>query len=83
MTVTERTERTDLDYRDMARAIAAIERGEARGIREEAGVSKSELARRVGVSHVAVLLWERGERLPQGDNAVAYGRELRRLVRGT
>lgn len=76
-------DRTDQDYQDMARAIAAIERREAAAIREAAGISKSELARRVGVSHVAVILWEKGERLPQGDNAVSYGRELRRLEIGS
>lgn len=75
------TDRTDQDYRDMARAIAAIERLEARDIREDAGLSKSELARRVGVSHVAIIRWERGEQQPRGDLAVAYGRELRRLER--
>ena len=73
-------DRTDQDYQDMARAIAAIERREAAGIREGAGLSKSEMARRVGVTHVAIIRWERGEQQPRGDLAVAYGRELRKLT---
>lgn len=83
--------RADQDYLDIAFALRCVERGEARAIRLRAGVTQVELARRVGVTQPAIVLWEqfscrddaRRGRLPgirgKLENAVAYGRELRRL----
>lgn len=77
-------ERTDQDYQDLLLAIRSVERGEARAIREDAGVKQLHLAQTLGVSQVSVHRWENGS-IPgmQGglNMAVAYGRELRRMLR--
>ena len=57
-----------------------IRSGRARQLREKAGISGSELARRLDVTPGAVLRWETGERRPQGANARRYARVLRRLA---
>jgi transcriptional regulator with XRE-family HTH domain len=56
---------------------------ERRRIRERAGVSLRELARAIGVSHVAIARWEAGAEPANPEHVAAYGRilaELRRLA---
>jgi hypothetical protein len=55
--------------------------GEAREIRLDARVSSVEGSRVVGVSHTALLAWERASRLPRGERALRYGQFLRMLKR--
>ncbi len=55
--------------------------GEARQIRLDARVSSVEGSRVVGVSHTAMLAWERASRLPRGERAIRYGRFLQMLKR--
>ncbi|MFJ9903948.1 helix-turn-helix domain-containing protein [Streptomyces sp. NPDC101152] len=50
--------------------------GYARELRESNKLSQAEVARDVGVTHVAVMRWEKGERRPRGNNALAYHRVL-------
>ncbi len=45
-------------------------------LRKAAGLSKEELARRVGVSDVAVHYWERGDSLPRGKNLLSLAVQL-------
>lgn len=59
---------------------ASIESGEARRIRERAGLSAVTIARHLDVSPAAVTRWEQGARYPRGANAVKYARLLRRLA---
>ena len=44
----------------------------ARALREQAGLTQAEVAGALGVSRVAVHLWETGQRTPRGDLAVRY-----------
>jgi transcriptional regulator with XRE-family HTH domain len=46
--------------------------GEARRIRELAGLRLSDVAADIGVTGSAVYRWERGERVPQGRAAADY-----------
>jgi DNA-binding transcriptional regulator YiaG len=54
--------------------------GAARLIREGAGLSLGEVARAVGVAKTTVFRWERGDRRPRGDKAIAYGQLLTDLM---
>ena len=50
--------------------------GYAHIVRVEAGLSLDELAQAVGVHPSTVLRWERGERVPRGEKAIAYLNQL-------
>jgi len=52
-----------------------------RTIRERAGVSRSEVAREVGVTAQAVGLWESGQRCPRPKHLQAYVGVLQLLQR--
>jgi len=67
----------------LVRVRQMVASGQARMIREAAGLSLAELASAVGpgVSPTTVWRWEAGERQPRGDAAIAYGRLLVRLER--
>lgn len=58
----------------------SLEKGEARQIRERAGLSAVALARQLDVSPATVTRWEQGVRYPRGSNARRYARILRRLA---
>lgn len=60
-----------------ARALAAS--GEARQIRQAAGLSMSDIAADIGVTDSAVYRWERGERVPRGRAGADYAALLLRL----
>ncbi len=60
----------------------AIASGRAARVRELAGLSRSELARRVGVRPATVSRWESGHRRPGGAKALAYGEALREITEG-
>jgi len=51
------------------------------GLKALAGVKWQEMARLLGVSHRAILLWRRGERRPSGANILAIT-ELARNIPG-
>jgi transcriptional regulator with XRE-family HTH domain len=53
--------------------------GNARTLRESAGLSISEVARELGVSPAAVSRWERGQRVPRGASAERWARLLRQV----
>jgi DNA-binding transcriptional regulator YiaG len=57
-----------------------LETGEARQLRERAGISAVALARQLDVSPSAVTRWEQGIRFPVGANARRYARMLSRLA---
>jgi DNA-binding transcriptional regulator YiaG len=54
--------------RDLARPLPLLLPQDVRGMRRTAGLSMSELARRVGVSVVTVRQWELGEAVPTRAN---------------
>jgi len=54
--------------------------GKARALRDAAGLSRADLARKVGCSESAVWAWETGDRAPRGRAASAYGALLRQLA---
>jgi transcriptional regulator with XRE-family HTH domain len=62
-----------------ARRLAAS--GEAKTIREQAGLSIREVAGAIDVSPSGLFLWENGERTPRGDAAVRYAKFLEQLGR--
>jgi DNA-binding transcriptional regulator YiaG len=66
---------------DLAAVRALTRSGEARAIRERAGVSLREVGGAVGVSGACVLRWEQAERSPRGSAALRYG-ELLAALRG-
>jgi transcriptional regulator with XRE-family HTH domain len=60
------------------RLVASPEMGSRiRTLREEQRITQVELARRIGVSPMALYNWEKGTRAPQGTNLHALARELR------
>lgn len=71
-----------VDPVDLARVRRLVRSGAARAIRASAGVSLAELAGAVGpsVQPTTVWRWERGERMPRGELAVAYLAVLDRLA---
>jgi DNA-binding transcriptional regulator YiaG len=56
------------------RSLAAS--GDARAVRERAGLSLSEMAGTIGVGISTLSRWERAERAPRGEAALAYARVL-------
>ena len=56
-----------------------LESGEARHLREGAGLTQGQVAELVGVQASAVARWESGERFPQGKRLAGYGELLTRL----
>ena len=52
------------------------------GLKALAGVKWQEMARLLGVSHRAILLWRRGERRPSGANILAITELARRIPGG-
>lgn len=83
MHTAESAEQVDVDYDDILFAIKCINTsGKARELRENAGISRYELARRVGTFPPYIQRWENDETRPSLRNLellAAYGRELRRL----
>jgi transcriptional regulator with XRE-family HTH domain len=68
-----------MDVQQVAWVRRLARNGNARVIREGAGLSASEIARELGVSPAAVSRWERGERSPRGKAAEEWAALLRRL----
>ena len=54
--------------------------GQARRIRECAGISQAELGAAIGVTVPAVSKWETGDRSPTGAGAIRYARLLRAIT---
>ncbi len=59
----------------------AARTGMARALREQAGITGAEMARRLGVTPPALSLWERGIRRPNAEHAQAWAEVLRGLTR--
>jgi DNA-binding transcriptional regulator YiaG len=57
-----------------------IETGQARQLREDAGVSQAVAAQDCQVTQGAVVRWEQGKRMPRGRNVLTYYRFLARLA---
>lgn len=74
--------------RDALRVVRArrqLASGEARAIRVQSGLLLHEMAEALEVSVPTVSKWERGERTPKADHALAYAGlidELSRIVEG-
>lgn len=65
----------------LARVRRLVEAGEARRLREQAGLTMQDAARRCGdVYPSAIMHWERGTRVPRGRNLRAYSRLLAQLA---
>ena len=65
----------------LARVRRLVETGAARRLREQAGLTMQDAARRCGdVYPSAIMHWERGTRVPRGRNLRAYGRLLAQLA---
>lgn len=62
----------------LARKLAAT--GEARRLRQAAGLSLYDLARDLGVTAGTVSRWETGNRVPRGDAAARYAGLLGELM---
>lgn len=63
----------------LSRARALARSGEARALREAAGLSSNEIAEACDVAPLSVRRWESGERVPHGPGGIAYGRVLAAL----
>jgi transcriptional regulator with XRE-family HTH domain len=72
---------TDIEVTLLIEARRACKDGSAARLREQAGLTRSEMARLVGVTPAAVSRWESAERRPTGEPALAYARALRQLAR--
>lgn len=71
----------DIDEIQQLSALRALLRtGAASSIRIAADLSLAEIAAPLGVSKTTVLRWERGERVPRGELALAYWLLLRNLM---
>jgi hypothetical protein len=60
----------------------AVASGVARPLRENSGLSRTEMAKAAGCSADAVRAWETGRRRPHGYAGSRYGVLLRELVGG-
>lgn len=68
------------DLEKLARVRRLIAEGEARRLREQAGVTLSEVAGASRVDTATVWRWENGQRRPRGDIALRYLKVLDRLA---
>ena len=75
--------KSEKDIAVLVEARRLAKSGEARILREAAGLSLAEVARGVGVTPTAVWRWERGLARPCGRPAAAYARLLIRLARSS
>jgi DNA-binding XRE family transcriptional regulator len=71
---------TDQEVTLLIEARQACMTGAGARLRKQAGLTKSEVARVVGVTPAAGLRWESGVARPGEHNALAYGRLLRQLA---
>jgi transcriptional regulator with XRE-family HTH domain len=65
---------------DVARIRADLASGDAQRARKVARISRREAAAVLGVSIGAIRYWELGERTPDAEHALAYGRLLDKLA---
>lgn len=63
---------TNRDLLLVVRARRLASTGDAKRLREAAGLSLREVAEAVGVSHTALWRWEAGQRAPRGAAASAW-----------
>lgn len=68
-----------MELKELVFAREAARSGEACRIRQEAGISRSELADACGVTESTIQRWETGQSRPSGPRAVAYARMLAEL----
>lgn len=64
---------------EIARARELLRSGRAQEIRENAGLSRAEIAADLGVDQSAIWRWERGKRAPRGNVAKRYAQLLHQL----
>lgn len=64
----------------LVRVRRLLRTGQARQIREEAGLSQVEAARSISVDPSALCRWEAGQRVPRAKYALAYAELLRELA---
>lgn len=68
------------EIQDARNAWEWLRRGDARHIREEAGLSRRDIAEAVGVTPGAVVMWETYGQRPRLRTAVRLGQLLRELA---
>jgi transcriptional regulator with XRE-family HTH domain len=73
---------TSPDLRTLVFGRAAVRTGLARRLREDAQLSRVELARHCGCSEIAIRKWEAGERRPSGVVGTRYLEVLEQLAAG-
>ena len=66
---------------EIAQARELVRSGRAQAIRERNHLSRSEIARGVGVHEATVGRWESGTREPRGEAAIRLGRLLHELAK--
>lgn len=71
---------TEHDLALIAWARKAAEDGQARAIRERAGLTQLELAEVIGTTEASVSRWESAARLPRGELGLRYGQLLAELA---
>ena len=67
----------------VVKARRVLASGEGREVRMRCGILLHEMADALGVSVPTVSKWERGERVPKSDHALAYLSLLNELVRAS
>jgi DNA-binding transcriptional regulator YiaG len=65
---------------EIVRVRELVRSGKAKVIREQARVSRAEVARSVEVDPSTIARWEEGRRIPRGAAAIRYGEVLRELT---
>ena len=68
------------DLQELAALRALLRSGAAGSIRTAAGLTLAEVAAVLQTSKTTVLRWERGERTPRGELALAYWQLLQSLI---
>lgn len=71
--------RPDVDMADVSRARRAFRNGQARALREEAGLSIRELAAFAGLPRASLQNWEAGTSTPRPEGALAWANAMKRL----
>lgn len=65
---------------ELARIRELARNGTARRIREQAGLSRREMAESLGIHETTVQKWENGTRAPHGERALRFANLLRELA---
>ena len=73
------THESETDAIRIVKLRRSLKSGEAREVRERAGLSQADVARALGVHEMTLGGWERGQKVPRSTTALAYARLLDEL----